>query len=77
MGIGIKNIIQWTLYYFQEITMIQQRKLIRSFLDVPLGHPVCQKPPRLLSGTSSILLVSLDGALENKGVSPLSMKVEI
>ena len=29
-------------------------KFICSFLDV--GHPPCQKPPRLISGTSSILL---------------------
>jgi hypothetical protein len=51
--------------------------LIRSFLDVSLGHPLCQKPPRLLSGTSSVLLDSLDDALENPGVRPLTMKVEM
>ena len=52
-------------------------KLIRSFLDVSLGHPLCPTPPRLRSGTSSVLLDSLDDALENPGVWPLSRRVEI
>ena len=52
-------------------------KLIRSFLDISLGHPLCQKPSRLLSGTSSVLLDSLDDVLENPGVWPLSMRIEI
>ena len=34
-------------------------KLICSFLEVSLRHPPCQKPPRLLSGTSSVLLDSI------------------
>ena len=51
-------------------------KLIHSFLDVSLGHPLCQKPPRFLSGTTSVLLDSLDEALENPGVRPLPRKVE-
>jgi hypothetical protein len=37
-------------------------------VDVSLGHPLCQKPPRLLSGTSSVLLDSLDDFLQNPGV---------
>ena len=53
------------------------RKLICSFLDVSLGHPLCQKPVRLLSGTTSVLLDSMDDTLENPGVGPLSRKVEI
>jgi hypothetical protein len=40
--------------------------LIRSFLDVYYGYSLCQKPPRLLSGTFSVLLDSLDDALERK-----------
>ena len=35
-------------------------KLICSFLGVSLGHPPCQKPPKLLSGTSSVLIDSKD-----------------
>jgi hypothetical protein len=35
-----------------------------------------KKTPRLLSGTTSILLDSLFDALENPGVGPLSRKVE-
>ena len=35
-------------------------KLIYSFLNVSLGHPLCQKPPRLLSRTTSVLLDSKD-----------------
>jgi hypothetical protein len=36
-----------------------------------------QKPTRLLSETSSVLLDSLDDALENPAVRQLSMKVDI
>jgi hypothetical protein len=39
--------------------------LIQTFLDVYYGYPLCQKPPRLLTRTTSILLDSLDDALEN------------
>ena len=35
--------------------MVESWKLICSFLDVSLGHLLCQKPPRLLSGTTSVL----------------------
>jgi hypothetical protein len=42
-----------------------------------LGNSVCQKPSRLLSGTTSVLIDSLDDALENPGVIPLPRKVEI
>ena len=35
-------------------------KLICSFLEVSLRHPPCQKPPRLLSGASTVLLDSKD-----------------
>jgi hypothetical protein len=35
---------------------------------------LCQKPPRLLSETSIILLDSLDDALENPGYRPLPRK---
>ena len=56
---------------------VEMWKLIHSFLDVSLGHPLCQKPPRLLSGTSSVLLDSLDDALENPAVRPFSMEVEM
>ena len=52
-------------------------KLILTFLDVYYGYSLCQKPPRLLSGTSSILLDSLDDALENPWVWPLSRRVEM
>ena len=51
--------------------MVDIWKLICSFFDVSLGHPLCQKPPRHLSGTTSVLLDSMvtlwthigDGAL--------------
>ena len=52
-------------------------KLICSFIDIYKRHPLYQKPPRLLSGTSSVLLDSLDEALENPAVRPLSRKVEL
>ena len=34
-------------------------KLICSFLEISLGHPPCQKPWRLLSGTSKVILDSM------------------
>ena len=46
-------------------------KLIETFLDVYYGYPLCQQPPRLLSGTTSVLLDSLDDTLGNPGVRPL------
>ena len=52
-------------------------KLICSLLDVFLAHPICQKPPRLLSGTISVLLDSMDDALENPGVGLISRKEDI
>ena len=52
-------------------------KLIQTFRDVYYGYPLCQKSPRLLPGTTSVILDSLDDALENPGVRPLSRKVEI
>jgi len=53
---------------------VETWKLICSFLDVYFRHPQSQRPPRLLSGTSSILLDSMmtlwrhiwDGALPRK-----------
>jgi hypothetical protein len=48
--------------------------LICSFLDVSLGHPLCQKPPRLISGTTSILLDSRDDALNNPAVKKMKKK---
>jgi hypothetical protein len=56
---------------------IEIGKLIQTFLDVYYGYSLCQKPQRFLSGTSSVLLDSLDDALENPGVRPLPRKVEI
>jgi hypothetical protein len=56
---------------------VAKRKLIGSSLDVSLGHPLCQKPPRIVSGTSSFLLDYLDDALENPGVGPLFRRVEM
>ena len=52
-------------------------KLKQTFLDVYHGYPLCQKPPRLLSGTTWVLLDSLDDALENPGIRLLPRKVEI
>ena len=49
-------------------------KLICSFLEVSLRHPPCQKPPRLLSGTSSVLKDSKDDTWP--GVGSLSRRVE-
>jgi hypothetical protein len=51
-------------------------KFIQTFLDVYYGYPLHQKPPRLLSRTTSVLLDSLDDALENQGIRPLPRKVE-
>jgi hypothetical protein len=45
--------------------------LIQTFLDVYYAYPLPQKSPRLLPGTTSILLDSLDDALENQGIRPL------
>jgi hypothetical protein len=50
---------------------------VETYLGEYQGHPLCQKPQRLLSGTISVLLDSLDDAMENPGVGPLSRKVEI
>jgi hypothetical protein len=36
----------------------RSKKFICSFLNVSLRYSVCQKPPRLLSGTPSILIDS-------------------
>ena len=38
-------------------------KLICSFLNVSLRHLSCQKPPRLLSGTTRVLLDSMEDTL--------------
>jgi hypothetical protein len=51
--------------------------LIHIFLDKYHGYSLYLKPPRLLSGTTSALLDSLDDALENPGVRSLPRKVEI
>jgi hypothetical protein len=51
--------------------------MIQTFVDVYHGYSLCQKPSRLLSGTTSILLDSLNDTLENPGVGPLPRKVEI
>jgi hypothetical protein len=52
-------------------------KLIHIFLDLYYGYALTQKPPRVLSGTTSVLFDSLDDALENPGVKTLPRKVEI
>ena len=52
-------------------------KLICRLFDIFLGHPICHKPPRLLSGTTSVLFDSMDDALENQRVGPLSWKADI
>ena len=52
-------------------------KFIGSFLDVYLGHPPCQKPPRLLSGTTSVLLDSMRIIWRHIGDGALPRKVEI
>jgi hypothetical protein len=46
-------------------------------MNASKGMQICQKPPILLSGTTSVILDSLDDALENPGVRPYSSKVEI
>jgi hypothetical protein len=51
--------------------------LIQTFFDVYYGYASCQTPLRLLLGTTSVLLDSLDDALENTGIMPLPRKVEI
>ena len=55
---------------------VEISKLIQTFLDVYYGYSWCQKQQRLLSGTTSVLLDSLDDALENPWVRPLSRRVE-
>ena len=55
---------------------VETWKLICSFLDVSLGHPPCQTPPRLLSGTSSILLDSMMTLWRHIGDGALPRKVE-
>ena len=52
-------------------------KLICSFLDVSLRHPPCQKPPRLLSGTSSVLLDSMMMLWRHIGYGALPKREEI
>ena len=52
-------------------------KLICSFLDVSLRHPPCQKPSRLLSGTSSVLLDSMMTLWRHIGDGALPRQVEI
>ena len=61
-------------YSIQLPRKVEIWKSICSFLDLFLGHPLCQKPPRLLSGTTSVLLDSMmmlwrhleDGALPRR-----------
>ena len=56
---------------------VQIWKFIRSFLDVTLRHPPCQKPPRLLSGTSGVLLDSMMTLGRHTGDGALPRQVEI
>ena len=57
--------------------MVEIWKLICSLLDVSLGHPPCQKPQRLLSGTTSVLLDSRRMLWRHIGDEALPRKVEI
>ena len=52
-------------------------KLIFSFPDVSLRHPPFQKPSRLLSGTSSVLLDSMMTLWRHLGDGALPRQVEI
>ena len=52
-------------------------KLICSFLNVSFGNPSCQKPPRVLSGTSSVLLDSMMTLWRHIGDGSLLGKVEL
>ena len=56
---------------------VETWKLICSFLDVSLGHPPSQKPPRLLSGTSSVLLDSMMTLWRHIGDGALPRQVQI
>jgi hypothetical protein len=47
------------------------------FIDLYYGYSLSQKPSRVLSGITSVLLDSLDDALEYPGVRTLPRKVEI
>jgi hypothetical protein len=49
---------------------VEISKLIHDFLGVNHGYSLHQKPSRLLSGTTSVPLDSLNDALENPGVRP-------
>ena len=51
--------------------------LICRFLDVSLRPPPCEKPPRLLSGASSVLLDSMMTLWRHIGDGALSGQVEI
>ena len=51
--------------------------MICSFLDLSLGHPLCQKQQRLLSGTSSVLLDSMMMLWRHIGDGAFPRKVEI
>ena len=52
-------------------------KFIHSFLDVSFRHQTCQEPPRLLSGTFSVLLDFKMMLWRHIGDEALSRKVEI
>ena len=58
-------------------TTFQEGRDIYSFLNVSLGHPPCQKPPKLLSGTSSVLLDFMMTLWRHMGDGALLRVVEI
>ena len=66
---------------FPQVGPLFRRKdiwiLISSFLDVYLGHPVCQTPPRDLSGNNIVLLDSMMTLRRHIGEGALPRKVEI
>ena len=55
---------------------VEIQKLICSFLDESLGHPSCQKHPRPLSGTTSVLLDFMLTLWRHIGDEALPRKVE-
>ena len=55
---------------------VESSKSIHSFLDVYKEPPICQIPPRLLSGTSSILLDSKMTVWRHIGDGALPRQVE-
>jgi hypothetical protein len=57
--------------------MLWRTQELEHFLDLYYGYSLTQKPSRVLSGTTSVLLDLLDDALENPGVRTLPRKVEI